>query len=113
MYRMRIQSGPEVIEFIETTIPHSSFGAPECDGRLNGIIADDGLALIECNECGAVIARAVPASDLKTILVDMELSLDLASILCPHCRSVNLFAAFSRMPAFICKAWGQAVTFER
>jgi hypothetical protein len=39
---------------VETTLPHSSFGGPDCCGCLNGIIRGD-QADIVCNECEAVI----------------------------------------------------------
>jgi hypothetical protein len=36
---------------IETTMPHSDFGDPDCSGCLNGVIRGD-QADIVCNECG-------------------------------------------------------------
>ena len=45
---------------IETTLPHSDFGDPECCGCLNGVIRGDQADII-CNECGTVL-RTVPAA---------------------------------------------------
>jgi uncharacterized protein (DUF983 family) len=39
----------------------------------------------------------VPAAELRQTLNEMEASLDVAGEKCPHCKSVNLFPAFSRM----------------
>jgi hypothetical protein len=36
---------------IGTVLPHSSFGAPDCSGCLNGITRGE-QADIVCNECG-------------------------------------------------------------
>jgi hypothetical protein len=47
---------------IETTLPHSDFGDPECCGCLNGVIRGD-QADIVCNECGAAL-RTVPAANV-------------------------------------------------
>ena len=63
---------------------------------------------IVCNECG-VIVRTVPTPDIKRVLDEMELSLDVASEICPKCGAANLFPGFSRMLAFICKECGQGV----
>jgi ribosomal protein S27E len=81
-----------------TTLPQSDFGNPDCCGCLNGVITG-GRAEIVCNECGAVL-RTVPASELQTALDEMESTLDVASAMCPYCRSVNLFPGFSEVVAF-------------
>ena len=47
---------------IETTLPHSDFGDPDCCGCLNGVIRGD-QADIVCNECGTVL-RTVPAANV-------------------------------------------------
>jgi Zn finger protein HypA/HybF involved in hydrogenase expression len=95
------------MKYLGTTIPHSDFGAPDCCGCLNGIIEDD-QGRVECNECGEVLRRAPPA-ELRAILHQMELSLDLLTALCPHCRAVNLFAGFEQIIAFVCKECGRGV----
>ena len=59
---------------IETTLPHSDFGDPECCGCLNGIMCGD-YARIECNECSTVI-RTLAAANLQRTLDEMELSFD-------------------------------------
>jgi ribosomal protein S27E len=51
---------------IETTLPHSDFGDPECCGCLNGVIRGD-QADIVCNECGTVL-RTVPAANVRQTL---------------------------------------------
>jgi hypothetical protein len=48
---------------VGTTLPHSSFGDPDCCGCLNGFIRGD-LADIVCNECNAVI-RTIPVAELQ------------------------------------------------
>lgn len=93
---------------IGTAIPHADFDDPECCGCLKGLIRDKDRAEIVCNECGAVV-RVVPFADLQRTLDEMELSLEVASEICPHCQSVNLFPGFSRMLAFICQECGKAV----
>jgi len=90
---------------IPTTIPHSEFGDPECWGCLNGIIRGD-IAVIECNECGAII-RTVAASELERALHEMELTLDIASAACVHCGAVHLRPGFSRLLAFTCEECGK------
>ena len=92
---------------IETTLPHSDFGDPECCGCLNGVIRGD-QADIVCNECGTVL-RTVPATNVGQTLTELEITLEVASEMCPHCGSVNLFPGFSRMLAFICRQCGKAV----
>jgi len=48
---------------IETTLPHSDFGDPDCCGCLSGVIRGD-QADIVCNECGTVL-RTVPVANVK------------------------------------------------
>jgi RNase P subunit RPR2 len=61
-----------------------------------------------CNECNAVLRR-VPAADLQRTFDEMELTLDVASEICPHCGAINLFPGFSAMRAFTCKKCGELV----
>ena len=94
-------------ENIITTLPHSEFGDPDCCGCLDGRVDGD-VGHITCNECGAVV-RSVPVGDLQTALHEMELTLDVATGFCPHCRNVNLFPGFSVMRSFVCQRCGSAV----
>jgi hypothetical protein len=100
--------GSGVEGVIGTIIPHSEFGDPECCGCLNGIVRGE-QADIVCNECDAVV-RTVPAANLQQTLADMELALDTAAEMCPHCGVANLFPGFSSMAAFVCKECGEAVS---
>jgi hypothetical protein len=81
---------------IETTLP-PGFGDPECCGCLNGVIRGD-QADIVCNECGTVL-RTVPAANVGQTLTELEITLEVASEMCPHCGSVNLFQGFSKSSA--------------
>ena len=90
-----------------TFLPHSEFGDPDCCGCLNAVISGD-WADIVCNECDAVIRR-VSTAGLQNTFDEMELTLDVASEICPHCGAVNLFSGFSRMLAFTCRQCGKAV----
>ena len=94
-----------------TFIPHADFGDPECCGFLQGVTIGS-EAEIECNECGAVI-RSVPVNDLQRTLQEMEATLDVATAMCPHCRTVNLFPGFTEMLAFICKKCGRPVEVRK
>ena len=91
---------------IETTLPHSDFGDPECCGCLNGVIRGD-QADIVCNEWGTVL-RTVPAANVGQTLTELEIALEVAGEMCPHCGVVNLFPGFSRMLAFTCRQCGKA-----
>jgi hypothetical protein len=71
---------------ISITIPHSDFGDPECCGCLTAVVRDD-LAVISCNECGAVV-RTVPKAELQHTLDEMESKLDPAIAICRHCGAV-------------------------
>lgn len=90
-----------------TILPHSDFGDPECCGCLIAATVGDSAEII-CNECGVVV-RTVPTTDLRKTLTEMELSLDVASGICPHCLSVNLFPGFTRIESFVCKQCGLGV----
>jgi hypothetical protein len=85
---------------IGTILPHSSFGDENCCGCLNGIVRGR-QAEITCNECQTVV-QTVPASDLQSTLNRMELSLDIASALCPYCGAAHLAPGFSELLAFVC-----------
>jgi len=87
---------------IGTTIPHREFGDAGCCGCLIGIVKDS-LGNICCNKCGLIL-RTVSAADLKRTLDEMELSLDFAAVICPHCLSVNLFSGSTAMTAFVCQS---------
>jgi hypothetical protein len=97
-------------DVIGTTLPHSEFGEPDCCGCLNVIIRGE-IADFICNECEAVV-RAVAASDVQKTLAEMELSLDVATALCPYCRVVNLFPGFTEMLAYRCQSCRRAVAEE-
>ena len=84
-----------------------TFGDPECCGCLNGVIRGD-QADIVCIECGTVL-RTVPAANVGQTLTELEITLEVASEMCPHCGSVNLFPGFSKMLAFTCRQCGKAV----
>jgi hypothetical protein len=101
---------PDEERVIQTVLPHSAFGNPECCGCLVGSIEND-QAEIFCNECEQVI-RTVPGLELRNTLDQMELALDVAIAMCPHCRAVNLFPGFTRVGAFVCRECGKAVALE-
>jgi ribosomal protein S27E len=88
-------------EIVPTILPHSSFGDPECCGCLHAVVEGE-QAEILCNECGSILL-AVPAADLDKTLSEMELTLDVATEKCPHCRSVNLLPGFSKLLVFTCR----------
>ena len=62
---------------IETTLPHSDFGDPDCCGCLNAVIRGN-QADIVCNECGTVL-RTVPAANVGQTLTELEITLAVAS----------------------------------
>jgi uncharacterized protein (DUF983 family) len=93
---------------IATTFPHSSFGDPECCGCFT-VALDGDIAHVMCNQCEAVVST-VPAGDVQRVLDEMEIGLDLATAICPHCRNVNLFPGFTKMIAFVCHSCGNGVT---
>src|SRR5215471_15546803 len=99
--------GSGVEGVIGTTLPHESFGDPDCCGCLNGVVRGD-QADIVCNECASVV-RTVPAADLQQTLTEMELSLEVCSELCPQCGAANVFPGFSAMMAFTCQECGKVV----
>ena len=93
-------------QIVGTALPHSSFGAPDCCGCLNGIIRGD-RADIVCNECEALV-QTVPATNLQKTFDQMELTLDVASAICPRCGAVYLAPGFSELIAFVCDGCGEA-----
>jgi DNA-directed RNA polymerase subunit RPC12/RpoP len=99
-------------EYPEWIIPHAEFGDPECPGLLFGEGREDGQADIACNDCGFVL-ESVPASDVRRTLDELQLKLAVASEMCPHCGSVNLFPGFDRMLAYTCRQCGKGVKLER
>jgi len=88
-------------------LPHAEFGDPECCGCLVPILGH-GHADLVCNEC-ALTVRTVSLADLRRVLDEMELSLDVASEICPKCGAANLFPGFSKMAAFTCSECGAGV----
>jgi hypothetical protein len=60
------------------------------------------------NECGTVV-RGVLAAELRKTFDEMELALDLATEICPHCGGANLFPGFSEMLTYTCKQCGKLV----
>jgi hypothetical protein len=97
----------DVSEIIQTTIPHSAFGDPDCCGCLNGI-TQGSQAVIVCNECNKIV-RFVPAADLERTLDRIELALNVASAKCPHCGAVHPAPGFSELLAFGCDQCGRSV----
>jgi hypothetical protein len=92
---------------VGTTLPHSSFGDPDCCGCLNGIVRG-GHAFIVCNECNFVV-RIVPSAELRKTLAEMELTLEMCTEMCPNCKTVNVIPGFSKVMAFTCRECGEAV----
>ena len=88
-------------------IPHSNCGDLNCRGHLTGLTRGD-WAEVVCNECGAVV-RTVPVSELGKTLTQMELSLELATAICPRCGAVNLLPDFTNVVAFVCEQCGLGV----
>src|SRR5437868_7696886 len=88
-----------------TTLPHSSFGDPDCCGSLNAILRGD-QADIVCNECDCVV-RTFPSAELRQTVTEMELTLDVSSAVCPHCGAVKLLPGFSKVLAFTCERCGE------
>jgi predicted RNA-binding Zn-ribbon protein involved in translation (DUF1610 family) len=89
---------------LPTSIAHSDFGEPECSGCLTAEVRDD-LAVISCNECGAVV-RTVRASELQHTLDEIESKLDPAIAICRHCGAVIHQSV--RLIAFVCDWCGKA-----
>lgn len=94
--------------YVGTAIPHSDFGDPDCCGCLNGIVRGD-VAVIECNECSAIV-RTVAAAEVEKTLHEMELSLDIATAACAHCGAVHLSPGFSHLLVFTCEECGEVTT---
>jgi hypothetical protein len=53
------------------------------------------------------IVRRVPTGDLQRVLDEMELQLEVATALCQHCGSINLFPGVSQIEAFVCRKCGK------
>ncbi len=87
-------------EIINTGFPHFEFGDPACSGLLRAFI-EAGRAYIICQDCGKLI-QSLAESDLRRVLHEMELTLDLATELCPHCGAANLFPGSATVAAYIC-----------
>jgi len=98
---------PGAMNRVNTIIPHSDFGSPDCCGCLVGIVVGERASIV-CNECSAVV-RLVPATELQKTLDEMEIGLSLATALCPHCRNVNLFPGLSAVTAYVCQSCGRGV----
>jgi hypothetical protein len=49
------------------------------------------------------VLRTVLAANVGQMLAELEITLEVASEMCSHCGSVNLFPGFSRMLAFTCR----------
>jgi hypothetical protein len=99
--------GGSGIEGGNVILPHSEFGDPDCCGCIFPVLRDDQVEII-CNECDVVV-KTVPIAGIRRTLDEMELSLDVASEICPNCGAVNLFPGFSRMLAFRYKECGEGV----
>jgi hypothetical protein len=102
----------EVREYPEWVLPHSDFGDEECCGLFFPVERGDGQVDIMCNECEFVL-KTDPASEVRRTLDEMQLTLTVASEMCPHCRSVNLFPGFDSVLAYICRECGKSVKVER
>jgi hypothetical protein len=92
---------------IKTTLPHWALGAPRCTGTLDGIVRGDPAEIV-CNECNAVI-RSVPSTELRQMLTEMELSLDVSTATCSVCGAVKVRPGLATLLAFTCEQCG-AVT---
>jgi hypothetical protein len=99
------QAVAEQREYPEWILPHSEFGDPECPGLFFPVVNGE-QAEITCNDCGLIL-KSVPAADVRRTLDEMQLTLAVASEICPHCGSVNLFPGFDRMFAFTCRSCGK------
>ena len=64
------------------------------------------VALISCNECGAVV-RTVPTTELQQTLDKMESKLDPAIAICQYCGAVIHQPGFDRLEAFMCDWCGK------
>jgi hypothetical protein len=93
---------------IETVFAHADFGDPDCCGCLRAVIHEREAAIV-CNECGRVV-RTVAVASLQRTLDDMELSLDVCTDICPHCRMVNVFPGLSNVAAYVCPQCGRSIS---
>jgi hypothetical protein len=100
----------EYDKVIGTPIPHADFGDPQCCGCLCGVVQGDQAKII-CNECEKVL-RTVPASELQNTLDHMQLTLDAAAAMCPHCRAVNVFPGLTKVAASVCRDCGKGVWLD-
>lgn len=66
------------------------------------------LANLVCNECAAVV-RTVARKELDLVLAEMSLADGFVPEICPYCGSVNLFAGFTKMEAYVCRQCGKGV----
>jgi hypothetical protein len=98
-------------DVIETRIPHSGFGDPDCCGCLCGAVTGD-QAEIVCNEC-EVTVRTVPISELQSIVNEMEVSQPIATAECPLCGAGHYAPRFSELYAFKCDECGEWVEVIR
>jgi uncharacterized protein (DUF983 family) len=60
-----------------------------------------------------MILATILATDLQRTFDDMELTLDFASEMCPHCGAVNTFTGFTQMMAYPCQQCGKPVEVGR
>jgi hypothetical protein len=104
MRKEKSMSGERVVG---TTLPHSSFGSPDCCGCPNGVTRRDEADLV-CNECWAIV-RTVAAGELERTIHEMELSLEVATAKCPHCAAVHVQSGFSKLLAFVCAQCGRGM----
>ena len=74
----------KVREYPEWIIPHAEFGDPECPGLFLPRERDNGQVEIRCNDCGFVL-KTVSAADVRRTLDELQLTLAVASEMCPHC----------------------------
>ena len=92
---------------IATTVPHSSFGAPDCCGSLYVLVRGDHVDIM-FNECESIV-QSVLATELEQTFSKMEINFGLSSAVCPHCGAVELFPGFLKILAFTCTQCGALV----
>jgi hypothetical protein len=49
------------------------------------------------------VIRLVSPADLRKTLDEMEIDIVFATVVCPFCKSVNLFPGFTDLLAFRCR----------
>jgi hypothetical protein len=94
---------PEAPEY--PILAHADFGNPDCCGRVLPVNRGEETD-ITCNTAARIV-RTVMSADLRRTLDEMESQLAVASGICQHCGSVNLFPGFARMMAFTCHECGK------